>query len=105
MVIGGQLETDGPEWANQISDRVELFFFFSLRPRRAGETTAVARGGFRGSHAPASALASPTKRCIAQPVACQTMLQKMFLLCADGTRLQAQEPKTSPYIIIGVSIL
>jgi hypothetical protein len=49
MVIGGQLETDRPEWANQISDRVEHFFPAYDRVE-LGETTAVARGG---SHAPA----------------------------------------------------
>jgi hypothetical protein len=52
MVIGGQLETDRPEWANQISDRVEHFFpaydrvehFFPAYDRvELGETTAVAR--------------------------------------------------------------
>jgi hypothetical protein len=42
MVIGGQLETDRPEWANQISDRVEHFFPAYDRVE-LGETTAVAR--------------------------------------------------------------
>jgi hypothetical protein len=107
MVIGGQLETDRPEWANQISDRVEHFFPAYDRVE-LGETTAVVRGG---SHAPAVfARASPTsnphlplKRHRSAYCMPNNMLHKMFLICADGTRLQAQVPKTNSYIIIRAS--